>query len=188
MATTIDQSVINGIDGAYPVAGQDNDSQGFRDNFSAIKTTLTSAATDIANLDTNTAKLNVANNFLGNDVSGANFIANTTKVYGVGTVSASQNISWLNGDYQTLTAGNSALTLTLTDWPADGKMGFLRLVVLSNQSSTITWSVGAGTLRKHSDFPSSFVINSAVSPIIVDFWSSDGGDVVYAQSHGAFSS
>ena len=28
----------NNIDSAYPVAGQDNDSQGFRDNFTNIKT------------------------------------------------------------------------------------------------------------------------------------------------------
>ena len=28
----------NNIDGTYPVAGQDNDSQGFRTNFTNIKT------------------------------------------------------------------------------------------------------------------------------------------------------
>ena len=31
------------IDDAYPVAGQDNDSQGFRDNFNIIKTNFTYA-------------------------------------------------------------------------------------------------------------------------------------------------
>ena len=33
----------NNIDTAYPVAGQDNDSQGFRDNFTNIKTNFSSA-------------------------------------------------------------------------------------------------------------------------------------------------
>ena len=28
------------VDGTYPIAGQDNDSQGFRDNFSVIKNTV----------------------------------------------------------------------------------------------------------------------------------------------------
>lgn len=37
---TIDTS---GIDEAFPIAGVDNDSQGFRDNFAAIKTALASA-------------------------------------------------------------------------------------------------------------------------------------------------
>ena len=37
---TIDTS---GIDVLYPIAGVDNDSQGFRDNFTAIKTAVESA-------------------------------------------------------------------------------------------------------------------------------------------------
>ena len=44
---------VTNIDGAYPVAGQDNDSQGFRDNFSQIKTQLTTAGTEITAIQTN---------------------------------------------------------------------------------------------------------------------------------------
>ena len=40
----------NNIDGAYPVAGQDNDSQGFRDNFTNTKTNFQSAADEITDL------------------------------------------------------------------------------------------------------------------------------------------
>ena len=42
-------SAINytGIDPTFPVAGQDNDSQGFRDNFGAIQTALETAKTEI---------------------------------------------------------------------------------------------------------------------------------------------
>ena len=43
MASNIDSASINAL---YPVAGQDNDSQGFRDNFSNIKTSLTKAKTE----------------------------------------------------------------------------------------------------------------------------------------------
>ena len=35
--------VPGNIDGTYPKAGQDNSSQGFRDNFSSIKTNFTEA-------------------------------------------------------------------------------------------------------------------------------------------------
>ena len=52
MASSI--SVTN-IDATYPVAGQDNDSQGFRDNFSQIKTQLTTASTEITSLQANKA-------------------------------------------------------------------------------------------------------------------------------------
>ena len=48
----------NNIDGTYPVAGQDNSSQGMRDNFTAIKTAFTEAKTEIEDLQTNKANLN----------------------------------------------------------------------------------------------------------------------------------
>ena len=47
MAITTSQTEINAIDALYPKAGQDNDSQGFRDNFSNIKNSLTKAKTDL---------------------------------------------------------------------------------------------------------------------------------------------
>ena len=40
----------NNIDGAYPIAGQDNDSQGFRDNFTNIKTNFEYAGAEINDL------------------------------------------------------------------------------------------------------------------------------------------
>ena len=40
----------NNIDTTYPVAGQDNDSQGFRDNFTNIKNNFSSAETEIDDL------------------------------------------------------------------------------------------------------------------------------------------
>ena len=40
----------NNIDGAYPVAGQDNNSQGFRDNFTNTKTNFQYAADEITDL------------------------------------------------------------------------------------------------------------------------------------------
>ena len=48
--------VPGNIDGAYPKAGQDNSSQGFRDNFSAIKDNFTEAKNDIE------AKYNITDN------------------------------------------------------------------------------------------------------------------------------
>ena len=74
MASNILTSDINEL---YPVAGADNDSQGFRDNFRLVKTGLATAATEITSLQTTTAKLNASNDFNGNVIREANFIANT---------------------------------------------------------------------------------------------------------------
>ena len=57
MASTI---TTTGFDAAYPVAGQDNDSQGFRTNFTVTKTALEAARDEITALQTNTAKLNAS--------------------------------------------------------------------------------------------------------------------------------
>ena len=47
MASNINPQII---DGNYPVAGQDNDSQGFRDNFTNTKTNFERAAAEITDL------------------------------------------------------------------------------------------------------------------------------------------
>ena len=58
--------VPGNIDGTYPKAGQDNSSQGFRDNFSAIKTNFTEEKSGIEALQTNKASLNGASDFFFN--------------------------------------------------------------------------------------------------------------------------
>ena len=90
------------VDATFPVAGQDNNSQGFRDNFSLIKTNFATAKVEITALETNSAKLNSNNNFSGNEVSGALFKGNFTKSHDAGTVSTNQNISLANGNFQTI--------------------------------------------------------------------------------------
>ena len=47
--------VPGNVDGTFPTAGQDNSSQGFRDNFTAIKNNFTEAKTDIESIQTNKA-------------------------------------------------------------------------------------------------------------------------------------
>ena len=67
------------IDATYPVAGQDNNSQGFRDNFNIIKNNFATAKSEITSLESNSAKTNSNNNFNGNEVSGALFKGNFVK-------------------------------------------------------------------------------------------------------------
>lgn len=60
----------NGINVNYPVPGENNSSQGFRDNFSQIRTNLNTAATEITDLQ-NKAVLKAAldNSVLNNDMA-----------------------------------------------------------------------------------------------------------------------
>ena len=184
MASNILTADINEL---YPVAGKDNDSQGFRDNFKLIKTGLTTAASEITTLQTNTAKLDAGNDFNGNNISEANFIANSEEVFVTDEIAFSQNIRFINGHYQILTVGGD-VTLTLTDWPASGKLGKMRLAVKGDGTSRlITWSTGAsGVLKTDASWPENFLAASASDPIIIDFWSADAGLTVYGQYHGQF--
>ena len=96
--------VTGNIDGTYPKAGQDNSSQGFRDNFSAIKTNFTEAKTEIEALQNNKANLDSTNNFNGNLVSNAVLKDNGETIFAHGTVSGgSVTLNHENGHYQTLT-------------------------------------------------------------------------------------
>ena len=62
----------NNIDTAYPIAGQDNDSQGFRDNFTNIKTNFEFAETEIDDLQSKVLlKSALTGTTLDHDLKGA---------------------------------------------------------------------------------------------------------------------
>jgi len=191
MAITISTTTINDIDATYPVAGVDNDSQGFRDNFTSIKNSLSAAAADLTSLDANTAKKNEANDFNGNQIQEADFIATTESVYDTGnTVVTNQPISFTSGHYQKIeiAAGYSG-TLTLSDWPqGDDKMARMRLEIskAAGADGVITWVTSGGSFKSHADWPGTFTVADGET-WIVDFWTSDKGVTVFRQSHGTFS-
>lgn len=175
------------IDAAFPVAGRDNDSQGFRDNFNVIKNSFQNAKTEITTLQDDTAKLNADNDFNGSKIEDAELKANVYTVYSYGNVTASQNISWEFGHYQTIQVG-ADVSLTLADWPESGKMGHMRLQITGDGTSRdITWAVsGGGSLKTDSSWPATFSVQSQTNPIIVDFWTVNAGTTVFAKYHGTF--
>lgn len=188
MATTTSSSAIQGIDALYPVAGVDNDSQGFRDNFNIIKTQLNNAATDLTTLDTNTAKLNANNDFNANNITDANFIANTQEVNNIGNIAASQNINWNEGDYQTLTVTANPITLSLTSWGASGKLCKIRLQISTDDAgNVVNFNATGGTILKGPGFPASFTVSATTKRAIVDFWTTNAGTTVFADYAGEYS-
>jgi hypothetical protein len=136
------------IDADFPVAGVDNDSQGFRDNFSIIRDGLATANAEITELQTNTAKLNDDNDFNGNVISNAV----TNQLYGsvyTTTSTPTTNVSLNDGEYQVITlSGNH--TLTFKDWPETDLYGKIRLELKSDGTErTVTFSTeSGGVIRK----------------------------------------
>ena len=100
------------IDETYPVAGQDNDSQGFRDNFSQIKTQLGTASTEITTIQTNQAVTNADTDFNGHDQSELVLKDWGQKIVAKGTTSGSIACSFADGNVVTLTtSGNVTLMM-----------------------------------------------------------------------------
>ena len=65
MASNINET---GVNKDYPSSDKTTIPSGFRDNFTVIKDNFVAAKSEIQTLQTNTAKLNADNNFLGNKV------------------------------------------------------------------------------------------------------------------------
>jgi hypothetical protein len=148
-------SAINpqNIDGAYPVAGQDNDSQGFRDNFTNIKTNFTYAAEEITDLQSKAVlKAALTGTVLNNDMGGS--ILNNAQLQNMsetrvalGSVSGSQTINYNAGPYYTLTTAGS-VSLQFTNFPAAGTVGRCRVrITVASVAHTLTLpsSVSVGT-------------------------------------------
>ena len=109
----------NNIDGTYPVAGQDNDSQGFRDNFTNIRNNFTFAKAEIEDLQNKavlkSALLNtvLSNDFAGNAVVNPALTSWRQTYNNIGSVSGSVTINFTNGNFQKITmSGTTILTFS----------------------------------------------------------------------------
>jgi hypothetical protein len=109
----------NNIDGSYPVAGQDNDSQGFRDNFTNIRNNFTFSKAEIEDLQNKvvlkSALLNttLSNDFAGNAMVNPALTSWRETYNNIGSVSGSVTINFVNGNFQRITmSGSTTLTFS----------------------------------------------------------------------------
>lgn len=147
MASSIDTSTI---DANYPVAGIDNDSQGFRDNFNSIKTNITTAGSEITALQANRARIDADNNHVGNEIQDAELLQVTEKFNNSNqTLTADHQVDYRDAHVHqfnaTAPAGN-IMTVSFVGWPT-ARYAKLRLImsVSSGVSTNITLSPSSGT-------------------------------------------
>lgn len=139
----------NNINGAYPVTGQDNNSQGFRDNFTNIKVNFQDAAAEITDLQNkvllkapltgSNVSLNISNDMNGTaPIIGAlirNFGASRV---GIGATSGAIAVNYTTGHYQSITTSGS-IVLSFTNFPATGTYGYIKLQInITNTAHTVT--------------------------------------------------
>jgi len=150
-------NLINSIDAAFPVAGQNNDSQGFRANFNLIKTALLNAETAIEALQTQLGQLG-ANTINVNTlyVTGTHISAvSDLTVGGTNVITVGDNFNTVisaNGYYGSVAMVPNTVSVqitgALTDFP--GNTTGNSFGVTSSQNikigSTTTFSLSGNTI------------------------------------------
>ena len=145
----------NNIDGGYPVAGQDNNSQGFRDNFTNTKVNFQYAEQEITDLQDQVILKGALpgvdgtpNNNMNDTLLYAALIRDfsASKVT-IGSVGGAVSVNYANGHYQSLST-TASITLSFTNFPTSTTYGYIKLQLnITNIAHTVTLpaSVTLGT-------------------------------------------
>jgi hypothetical protein len=175
-------SLINfaAINENFPVAGQDNDTQVFRDNFDTIKTNFSTAKTEITDLQDNVARTDSDNDFLYNIVGSVTLqdAYLRKKEYGSPIVTGPQDVSFKQAMYHVIKFG-ADISLSFSDFPTAavditnlGQIGKATLELYGDGTArTITFTTsGATVLKKSPGFPGSITVTSTTNPKIIEVW------------------
>ena len=131
---------VNNIITTFPIPGQDNDSQGFRDNFTNIKISLTNAKSEIEELQGKALLKNpltgtaLANNMAGSSINSAEIYDFRETQIDYGTVSGTVILDHSRAHYHSINT-NGNITLGFNKLPPAGTVGRLRLKVHVNSTS-----------------------------------------------------
>ena len=176
----------NNIDGSYPVAGQDNNSQGFRDNFTNTKVNFQYAEEEINDLEAKSVlKAALSGGTLDNNMNDNTIYAvnlndvSTTRIAST-TTTGTVTLNYASGQYQTVAPSTGSITLAFTNFPASGYFGKLRVaIVVSNITFTVTLPVevtlGTTGIQGYSGGVITF---NSTGTFVFDFSTADAGTTV----------
>lgn len=196
-------SAINfqGVDATFPIQGQDNDSQGFRDNFTYIKDGLAVAYSEITELQNKVIlkyPLGVTPPVgveipVGNDLGFSRLNnAITTNVYGLAylpagstTTSPVINIAADGRTYYRYVVGNGMTTIDFVNWPEDLEaqpvFTKIRVEFVSDGTARDVEFAVAGNKFISSGLNIAAISTPATAgdSVIIDVWSTDLGANIY---------
>ena len=181
----------------FPVAGQDNDTQVFRDNFDTIKTSLRSAQEEITEIQSNTVGLQLTevdggSNYNNSVIYNAVLQYTTERREDYGAITSPvYTIEFENANYQIFRFGNNVtidfVLPTNTNTLLTPGVGKITLEIYGDSTPrTLNFITTGGTvIKKNSGFPSPFVVESADDPIFVEVWQHNT-DAIYMRYLGQF--
>jgi len=160
------------INNNFPVAGEDNDTQGFRDNFNTIKQSLQTAKTEVGDLQVHTAKISspsgskIINDFNFNGIENASMKNNRNYFYvNLCDETSEIEINYANGDYQILNADKDL---------------FLKLIGFPNTSDELNKFMSKVTIEIHSadDDPKIITVPGDITEIIDEIETTTHLDII----------
>lgn len=175
----------NNIDGNYPVAGVPNNTQGFRDNFTNIKTNFQYASNEISDLQNNVVlKSALTGSTLDNNMNDQELYAvklrDVSYTYLPLTATAgSIAIDYSAAQYQFVSTTGS-ISLSFSNWPISGSAGIIQIAVnVTNTAHTLTLP-GAVTLGTTGiqGYSGGVITFAATGTYQFAFSTSDGGTTV----------
>ena len=186
----------NNIDGTYPIAGQDNNSQGFRDNFTNTKLNFTFAATEITALQDNailksplTSGGTVNNNMGGTLIYDAVIQDFSATRVDLGTVSGTCTVNYASGHYQTVVINSGITVAFASTWPTSGNQGWIILAVsaTAGQTMTLPAAVGAGdsaaSIQGIQGISGQQITFKETGTYEFEFHTYDGGSTIYLSEY-----
>ena len=177
------------VDGTFPVAGQDNSSQGFRDNFTNTKNNFLFAYNEITDLQNKALVTSaLSGQAINNDMAGTQIIrpqlaAWTQTLIDLGAVSSSVILNFNLANFQKITTA-APVTIGFSNWPASvgqGALGYglMRVWInVTNTAHTLTLpssvSIAVNDIAGYNAGTNTITFD-APGAYIFDFSSVDGG-------------
>ena len=140
----------NNIDGTYPIAGQDNNSQGFRDNFTQTKVNFQYAADEINDLQAKGIfKAALTGTTLDNNMNDALLYAALIQDFSAvkiapSPISGTLTLNYASAHYQSYTTASAgSVTLAFSNFPITGTYGYMKLQITITDYTTYTLTLPA---------------------------------------------
>ena len=180
----------------FPIAGEDNDVQVFRDNFDTIKSSLREAQEEVSDLQSNTAKTNADSDFNLNKIERAVLQGVREQRYNSGPWPVdTATVDFLNGSWQTFSFTTN-VTIGFTNFPGDSNnsgeptpigVGKVMLELYTTESPrTVSFQESNGVVyKKNASFPQNVLLTSTTNPIFIEVWRYSSG-VIFMNYLGQF--
>lgn len=196
MSTVPADNPINttGLDTEFPVPGQDNDSQGFRDNFTVINDNAAAIKARLEDLEANGVRIDEANTFEALSTGGTQQLINPTikspreVVVDVSPSGGTAQVDFADGTYFKIPMTQET-TISFTGTPDNGYYSRILLHITSTGDNNLVFSgslyVGSDT-DQQSFFNGTTTISSNEVHLVEVFTTSDGGEY-FVKYHGNYS-